>query len=103
MISQLEQYLLYQDTGDINMKTEILKILKDSRRHWIVTMPELFRSVAAPRGRSIGQFHDDIRSLADAGAIVLHPWTGPMYQLQDEQYALLKGQEIKYYVELVRV
>jgi hypothetical protein len=49
---------------------------------------------------SIGQFHDGVRQLAAAGKIALHPFTGAAYQLRDEQYALLAGQEIKYYVEL---
>jgi hypothetical protein len=62
-------------------------------------LPELFRNVAGPRGLTIGQFHDGLRDLASRGQLRLHPHTGAAYQLQDEQYALVAGQEIKYYAE----
>jgi hypothetical protein len=62
-------------------------------------LPELFHGVAEPRGVTIGGFHDGLRRLVQEGRIRLHPYTGPAYQLQDEQYALVAGQEIKYYAE----
>jgi hypothetical protein len=64
-------------------------------------LPELFQQTAAPAGLTIGQFHDGLRQLAAEGRIALFPFTGAAYQLRDEQYALVAGQEIKYYVELV--
>jgi hypothetical protein len=62
-------------------------------------LPELFRGVAEPAGISIGQFHDGLRQLVRERRLRLHPWTGPMYQIQDEQYALMMGQEIKFYAD----
>jgi hypothetical protein len=62
-------------------------------------LPELFRGVAEPAGMSIGQFHDGVRQLVRERRLRLHPWTGPMYQLKDEQYALMLGQEIKFYAD----
>jgi hypothetical protein len=62
-------------------------------------LPELFHRVAEPRGLSIGQFHDGLRRLVQERRIRLHPFTGAAYQLQEEQYALVAGQEIKYYAE----
>jgi hypothetical protein len=64
-------------------------------------LAELFQKTAAANGLSIGQFHDAVRQLAAQGRIALHPFTGAAYQLRDEQYALVAGQEIKYYVDLV--
>lgn len=62
-------------------------------------LPELYRATAA--GLTIGQFQDGVRELVDAGRVRLHPFTGAMYQLRDEQFAMVAGQEIKYYVELL--
>ncbi len=62
-------------------------------------LPDLFRQAAEPAGLTIGQFHDALRRLVQQGQIRLHPFTGAAYQLRDEQYALVAGQEIKYYAE----
>ncbi len=64
-------------------------------------LPELFRRVAQPAGLSIGQFHDGLRRLVKEGKVRLHAFTGAAYQLQDEEYALVAGQEIKFYAEPV--
>jgi hypothetical protein len=64
-------------------------------------LPELFHHVAEPTGLTIGQFHDGLRRLVDEGKIRLHAFTGAAYQLQEEQFALVGGQEIKYYAERV--
>jgi hypothetical protein len=64
-------------------------------------LPELFHRVAEPVGLTIGQFHDGLRWLVQGKRILLHPFTGAAYQLEDEQYALVAGQEIKYYAERV--
>lgn len=82
---------------------EALKYLAEYRRRTPsgrCPLPELFQKTAATKGLSIGQFHDGVRLLAAGGKITLHPFTGAAYQLRDEQYALVIGQEIKYYVEL---
>jgi len=62
-------------------------------------LPELFHRVAEPRGVSIGQFHDGLRELVRQRQVRLHAFTGAAYQLEEEQYALVAGQEIKYYAE----
>ncbi len=64
-------------------------------------LPELFRQVQAQLPRlSVGQFHDVLRRLRDAGAIYLHPWTGPLYDLPEPPKALLAGHEVAYYASL---
>jgi hypothetical protein len=49
---------------------------------------------------SLGQFHDGLRELVKQKRIILQPWTGPMYQLERDECALLMGQEIKFYADL---
>ncbi len=63
-------------------------------------LPELYHNVGEPLGLTIGQFHDGVRQLVSERRVKLHPFTGAAYQLQEEQYALLAGQEIKYFAEL---
>lgn len=61
-------------------------------------LPELFRQAcAADPTLTIGQFHDALRRLHDAGSVYLHPWTGPLYDLPEPPHALLVGHEIAYY------
>jgi DNA-binding PadR family transcriptional regulator len=62
-------------------------------------LPELFHQVAEPARVSIGQFHDGLRRLVEQGQVRLHAFTAAAYQLQEEQFALVAGQEIKYYAE----
>jgi hypothetical protein len=61
-------------------------------------LPDLFRHarLTAP-GLTVGQFHDGLRRLHEAGHVYLHPWTGPLYALPEPPYALLVGHEIAYY------
>ena len=35
--------------------------------------------------------------------VKLHPWTGAMYLLENEEYAMMSGQEIKFYIEVLNV
>lgn len=64
-------------------------------------LPALFRGMKAVSPRlTIGQFHDALRSLHEACAIYLHPWTGPLYELPEPALALLAGHEIAYYASL---
>lgn len=51
-------------------------------------------------GLTVGQFHDGIRAMHDAGLIRLGPWTGPLYALAEPALALLIGHEVLYYVDL---
>lgn len=77
--------------------------LRDYRRrnpHQRCPLPELYRHVSQSTPISLGRFHDGLRQLVRDGRIALHPYTGPMYQLKDEQYALLLGQEIKFYADI---
>jgi DNA-binding PadR family transcriptional regulator len=60
-------------------------------------LPELFRSLAAGSSATIGEFHDTLRQLHSAGAIYLHPWTGPLHEMPEPAYALLVGHNIAYY------
>ncbi len=64
-----------------------------------VALPDLYQAVGKPRDLTIGAFHDGLRALVKAGRIRLRPWTQPLYQLKDEQYALMWAQEIMFYAE----
>jgi hypothetical protein len=67
------------------------------------SLPELFRHVkTAVPGVSLGNFHDILRTLQDAGDIYLHPWTGPLYDIPEPPYALLVGHEVAYYASRAR-
>jgi hypothetical protein len=60
-------------------------------------LPELFRLVTATNPLTIGQFHDGLRRLHETARIYLHPWTGPLYDLPEPQFALLIGHLVAYY------
>jgi len=60
-------------------------------------LPELFRGLA---DASLGEFHDCLRKLHAQGAIYLHPWTGPLYELPDPACALLVGHGVAYYASV---
>ncbi|MFO0946625.1 MAG: hypothetical protein U1D30_11865 [Planctomycetota bacterium] len=67
------------------------------------SLAELFFDLRRTSPRlTVGQFHDAIRSLHEAGRIRLSPWTGPLYQLPEPGLALLIGHEVLYYVRLGR-
>lgn len=90
--------------SDSEWLAEAVRHLEEyQRRHPLghCALPELFHRVAEPRRLTIGQFHDGVRQLVEHGKVRLHPFTGAGYQLQEEQYALLAGQEIKYYAQLI--
>jgi hypothetical protein len=64
-------------------------------------LPELYRRLAADDpAPSIGAFHDGLRELHAAGAVYLHPWTGPLYALPEPAYALLIGHGVAYYASI---
>jgi len=76
----------------------ILECLRGWRDAGDCPLPVLFEKVrAACADMSLGAFHDALRTLRDRGAIHLHPWTGPLYELPDPTVALLAGHEIAYY------
>ncbi|NLF71516.1 MAG: hypothetical protein GX575_20980 [Candidatus Anammoximicrobium sp.] len=63
-------------------------------------LPQLFRFARSRQPTlSLGQFHDLVRQLADAGRVRLSPFTQAMYQLPEPQCAMIVGREMMYYVE----
>ena len=65
-----------------------------------IDMPQLFRFARTRQpALSLGQFHDLVRRLTEAGRIRLSPFTQAMYQLPEPECALIVGREIMYYVE----
>ena len=60
-------------------------------------LPDLYRRACPSQQFSIGQFHDALRRLHDAGQVYLHPWAGPLYDMPEPSVALLVGHEIAYY------
>jgi hypothetical protein len=66
-------------------------------------LPELFRRASeAAAALTVGQFHDALRRLNDAGRVYLHPWTGPLYDLPEPAFALLVGHVVAYYASVRR-
>jgi hypothetical protein len=64
-------------------------------------LPKLYQSLLSHEPElSIGKFHDSLRNLHAAGAIYLHPWTGPLYALPEPSFALLAGHNIAYYASV---
>jgi hypothetical protein len=64
-------------------------------------LPELLRHLRELLPRlTIGQFHDALRQLHDAGVIRLQPWSGPLYQIPEPALALLAGHQVAYYATL---
>jgi hypothetical protein len=61
-------------------------------------LPELYRQIQrlAPT-LTIGRFHDELRRLHEAQQVILHPWTGPLYEIPSPTYALMIGHVIAYY------
>ena len=88
---------------DLKWPTRAVEFVRDYRLRnpqQSCPLPELYRHIAQTHPISIGQFHDGLRQLVREQQLALQPYTGPMYQLKDEQYALLLGQEIKFYADL---
>lgn len=65
-----------------------------------IDLPQWFRFARSRQpALSLGQFHDLVRRLADAGRIRLSPFTQAMYQLPEPECAMIVGREIMYYAE----
>lgn len=63
------------------------------------SLSDLYSSVRRELpGVTIGQFHDRLRAMHEAGRIRLTPWTGPLYELHEPFLAMLVGHEVLYYV-----
>ena len=65
------------------------------------SLPELFVVVVSKHGASIAQFHDELRTLVQEGQVRLHPFSGARSALEREEYALMMGKDVMYYVERV--
>lgn len=84
---------------------DLAQLLLERLRDWSASanagedcpLPELF---AMAGGASLGEFHDNLRKLHAAGAIYLHPWTGPLHELPDPACALLVGHGVAYYASV---
>lgn len=62
-------------------------------------LPELYRRLEPTFPHwTIGRFHDQLRAMREEGLIYLHPWTGPLYEIPEPQFALLIGHEVAYYL-----
>ena len=67
------------------------------------SLPDLYANIAGKHGISIGQFHDGMRALVQAGQIRLHPFSGSRFALEREEFAMVMNKEIMYYAERVTV
>jgi hypothetical protein len=88
-----------------DVSAELLRYLQQHKRQSPlrpVELPQLFR-VARSRQPSLtlGQFHDVLRRLAEAGQLRLSPFTQAMYQLPEPECAMIVGREVMYYAECV--
>ena len=77
-----------------------LQLYPSQHMEALCSLPALYASVAAKHQLSIGQFHDGIRDMVQAGQIRLHPFTGSLAALEREEYALVMSKEVMYYVEV---
>lgn len=102
-IKRLEAELAEANGTDDSWFDDALRYLSKHRANcWTgdCPMPELYRAVASHL--TIGQFHDGLRELQRQGRIRFGAFAGAMYTLEDGQYAMVLGQEIKFYVGLPR-
>lgn len=66
-----------------------------------VSLPVLFESIVKEHPKAtIGNFHDSLRYLKNAGRIHLHAWTGPLHEIPYPETALMAGHDIAYYASL---
>ena len=63
-------------------------------------LPDFFRAVAEPKGITLSEFHEGLRTLCTQGRVSLMAWTQPLYMLKEEQFALILDKEIRYYVRI---
>jgi hypothetical protein len=88
-------------TTDESWKVEALAFLaqwQDAKPHEDCPLPDLFAHARQTLpGLTLGQFHDGLRRLHDAGQVYLHPWTGPLYEIPDPACALLIGHAVAFY------
>ncbi len=85
-----------------NAALEILAEFGRLGRPGACTVAELFERLRARRlPLTVGQFHDTLRTLRNAGRVRLSAWTGPLYELPEPALALLVGHEVLYYVQPV--
>jgi hypothetical protein len=85
-----------------NGSTDASRSILDCLRRWNDSgdcpLPELFRQVLSIEPMlTLGTFHDGLRHLHEREQIYLHPWTGPLYDVPEPNFALLVGHEIAYY------
>lgn len=64
-----------------------------------LSLPELFRALKATwADLNLGQFHEGLRALRDAGRIRLQPYTRAYAEIADRREALFLDGEVMYYV-----
>lgn len=91
-------------TLQADLCADILNVLTEWQRAGNLddcALPELYWQLkrSAPK-LAVGAFHDALRRLHDEHRLLLHPWTGPLYDLPEPGFALLIGHEIAYYVSV---
>jgi len=79
-----------------DLRESILSHLDQWQESGDCPLPELYRHSNHDRF-TIGQFHDELRQLQEEEQIYLHPWTGPLSEIQEPALALLAGHGIAYY------
>jgi hypothetical protein len=98
MLQGLEPSTLTRDPG--SLAELCLEGLRRWRSSGDCPLPELYRLIHAATPLTIGQFHDGLRRLHETARVYLHPWTGPLYDLPEPQFALLSGHLVAYYASL---
>lgn len=83
--------------GHVEANNVLLGCLSEWQASEDCPLPELYRQARTRTPLTLGQFHDALRALKEAGRIYLHPWTGPLYTLPEPECALLSGHEVTYY------
>jgi hypothetical protein len=80
---------------------EYLQAYQAQHLQALCSLPDWYDRVAQKHGVSIGQFHDGIRELVQAGQIRLHSFSGPRSALERGEYAMVMNREIMYYAERI--
>jgi hypothetical protein len=87
-----------QETGQ-PWQDEIVRRAAQTDPSHPLPLPELFRDLKQTwKGLELGQFHDGLRALRDAGRICLRPYTRAYAEIAGHREALFLDGEVMYYV-----
>jgi hypothetical protein len=91
--------------GTPDLLPELLNFVHQQKRQAPlrpVELPQLYRFARSRQpALTMGQFHDQVRRMAETRQVRLSPFTQAMYQLAEPECAMIIGRELMYYVDSV--